>query len=168
MKKTEDTSTLILFNQNPLKQKSFDLRVALRWHAKFEKWLPPGGHRENELPHQCALRECKEELAISEVTLFELRPTPLHAFYLKRCQSIITPFLCQIGEIPPTKKQEAHRHLDFIYLGYITHFLPQQIETEPCSWQWMDQEQVRSLDDGSIFPETKASLLYLFEACSSF
>src|SRR5260370_35615729 len=40
-------------------------KTLLIHHNKINKWIPPGGHMENiELPHECALREVKEELGI--------------------------------------------------------------------------------------------------------
>lgn len=41
-------------------------KMILVHHNKFNMWLPPGGHIEiNELPHECILREVKEEIGIN-------------------------------------------------------------------------------------------------------
>ena len=37
-------------------------RVLLLWHRRLERWMPPGGHvDEDETPEDAAKRECKEE-----------------------------------------------------------------------------------------------------------
>lgn len=41
--------------------------VLLTYNSKLKKWLQPGGHildRELEMPHDCAIRETKEETGI--------------------------------------------------------------------------------------------------------
>lgn len=114
--KLEQTATLMLFNLDvpPLSSGqgetssspgnlSATLYTALRWHRGFERWLPPGGHVEPcELPHQAALRECREELGIEQVTLldFAVGPfaPPLHCLFPFNppppvCQ-LPHPFLC--------------------------------------------------------------------------
>lgn len=168
--KTEQTATLILFNQNPHQAKRFPLHVALRWHGQFEKWLPPGGHLENELynelPHECALRECREELSISEIELFQQPPSPLNGFQESHCRSLITPFLSLLENIPSSPKQIEHQHLDWVYLGFITHHLPQLSEIESSHWQWMSRENIEQMNSDLLFPETRISLLYLFDKFS--
>ena len=40
-------------------------KVLLHKHPKHNKWLPPGGHVEqNELPHEAAIREALEETGL--------------------------------------------------------------------------------------------------------
>src|ERR1700728_4814961 len=42
--------------------------ILLVHHRRIGAWLPPGGHiEENELPHQAAIRETKEETGIDIV-----------------------------------------------------------------------------------------------------
>jgi 8-oxo-dGTP pyrophosphatase MutT (NUDIX family) len=40
-------------------------KILLMYNKKLNMWLQPGGHIENdELPHETAIRECKEETGI--------------------------------------------------------------------------------------------------------
>ena len=42
-----------------------DKKVLLVHHNKFDKWVPPGGHiEENETPDQTVIREWKEEVGL--------------------------------------------------------------------------------------------------------
>ena len=37
-------------------------RTLLLWHKRLNRWMPPGGHiDDNETPEEAARRECKEE-----------------------------------------------------------------------------------------------------------
>jgi 8-oxo-dGTP diphosphatase len=45
-----------------------DGKVLLVHHNKFNKWVPPGGHiEENETPDQAVIREVKKELSLDVV-----------------------------------------------------------------------------------------------------
>ena len=45
-------------------------RVLLHLHKRYNTWFPVGGHfEEDELPHEAAVREVKEESGF-DVTLF--------------------------------------------------------------------------------------------------
>ncbi len=52
--------------------------VLLRFHDKYDTWLPPGGHVElDEDMEEAAIREAKEEVGI-DITLVGNRLTDLH------------------------------------------------------------------------------------------
>ena len=51
-------------------------KVLLHMHKKYNTWFPVGGHLEpNELPHEAAIREAKEEAGI-DITLVETENVP--------------------------------------------------------------------------------------------
>lgn len=83
-----------------------DGRFAIHWHEKVKKWLPPGGHiEENELPHDAAIREVKEELGIGAVLV-----TGNQKDY--KISSVPLPLAIIVEEI-----DEFHNHVDFIYVA---------------------------------------------------
>ena len=56
------TATVYIVNDN---------RILLHKHKKYNTWFPVGGHlRSNELPHEAAIREVKEETGL-DITLLE-------------------------------------------------------------------------------------------------
>ena len=89
-------------------------QVLLVYHHKFQKWLPPGGHLEpNELPHECALREVREETGVNA----RLIPYGAQLGIKNEVESQLpTPFVMLHEFIPASAKDEAHMHIDFIFL----------------------------------------------------
>lgn len=83
-----------------------DGRFAIHWHEKVKKWLPPGGHiEEDELPHDAAIREVEEELGIGAALV-----TKKQKDY--KIPSIPIPLAIIVEEI-----DEFHNHVDFIYVA---------------------------------------------------
>jgi 8-oxo-dGTP pyrophosphatase MutT (NUDIX family) len=83
-----------------------DGRFAIHWHEKVKKWLPPGGHiEENELPHEAAIREVEEELGIVAVLVAKKQKD-------YKIPSIPMPLAIIVEEI-----DEFHSHVDFIYVA---------------------------------------------------
>jgi ADP-ribose pyrophosphatase YjhB (NUDIX family) len=85
-------------------------RVLLHYHRKLGKWLPPGGHIEdNELPDEAALREVREETGV-EVELvgpFGLAEPPVDA-----PRQLIVPAGIQVEPI-----YAGHEHIDLVYFA---------------------------------------------------
>ncbi|MGE0670998.1 MAG: NUDIX hydrolase [Parachlamydiales bacterium] len=135
-------------------------RVLLHFHKKLGKWLPPGGHlEENETPPECAIREAKEETGL-EIALIQderLWVTKWNAASFER------PFLCLLENIPPYKDQPAHQHIDFIYLGRpVGGSLAPEADASP-GLQWFTLEEVLSLKpDEEIFEETQQTIQAIF------
>jgi 8-oxo-dGTP pyrophosphatase MutT (NUDIX family) len=89
-----------------------DGRVLLHWHAKLQRWLPPGGHIEpNELPDDAAVREVLEETGVV-VTLVDVPeaepdlPRPGVPRPLARPAGIV------LTAIAP-----GHQHIDLVYFA---------------------------------------------------
>jgi len=73
-------------------------------HKKLSKWLPPGGHvDDNEIPDQAAIRECKEETGL-DVTLLGERGDFDGA--------LVRPIGSQLNVI-----DDDHEHIDLVYLA---------------------------------------------------
>lgn len=89
-------------------------KILLIHHKKFNKWLPPGGHcNENEAPHEAAFREVAEETGI-EARFVAGRELGLHT----RLEEEVPNPAFVIKEFIEGKfgKGEDHYHIDFIYL----------------------------------------------------
>src|SRR5437660_12433601 len=82
-------------------------RVLLHYHRKLGKWLPPGGHIEdNELPDDAAVREVLEETGI-RARLVGGRGLPI-----SRPVQLVVPAGIQVESIYP-----GHEHIDLVYFA---------------------------------------------------
>lgn len=121
-------------------------KVLLVFHDKLKKWLPPGGHLEpDETPQQGALRELLEETGIG-ATLFSEDHISVNQF---NANSLIRPFLMLLEEISAWKDQEAHQHIDHIFVGMVKSF-PNQLG--PMNCRWFSEENLDQ--ESEIFEET--------------
>lgn len=113
-------------------------KVLLHMHKKYNTWFPVGGHLEpDELPHEAAIREAKEEAGI-DITLVETENVPY--FDIGRVDRLPAPFcLYHEGDI-------EEQFLDFIYIGKSaqTEFLPKIAESKEL--RWFSREDLESED----------------------
>jgi 8-oxo-dGTP pyrophosphatase MutT (NUDIX family) len=81
--------------------------VLLHYHRKLAKWLPPGGHIEdNELPDHAACREIEEETGV-RARLVGARGLPVAA-----PRQLVVPAGVQVESISP-----GHEHIDLVYFA---------------------------------------------------
>lgn len=131
-----------------------DNKTLLIKHPKHGKWLPPGGHLEqNETPPEAAIREAFEETGL-KVELIKDE----HIWIERRnAWSFERPWLCLIENMPAHGNQSAHQHIDFIYLGK-----PISGNVAPEA-RWFTLEEVLALrGDQEIFVETQETLVKIF------
>jgi 8-oxo-dGTP pyrophosphatase MutT (NUDIX family) len=82
-------------------------RILLHYHRKLGKWLPPGGHIEdNELPDEAAVREVLEETGI-RARLMGGRGLPID-----EPLQLVLPAGIQVENI-----YAGHQHIDLVYFG---------------------------------------------------
>lgn len=82
-------------------------RVLLHYHRKLQRWLPPGGHiEENELPDHAARREVIEEAGL-DVELLGARGVPV-----ANPLQLVVPAGVQVETIYP-----GHEHVDLVYFA---------------------------------------------------
>ena len=82
-------------------------RVLLHYHRKLGRWLPPGGHIENnEVPDAAAVREVAEETGI-RARLVGPRGLPIDV-----PTQLVVPAGIQIERIYP-----GHEHIDLVYFA---------------------------------------------------
>jgi 8-oxo-dGTP pyrophosphatase MutT (NUDIX family) len=82
-------------------------RVLLHYHRKLGKWLPPGGHIEDdELPDDAAVREVREETGI------RARLVGGRGLAIDDPRQLVVPAGIQVENIYP-----GHQHTDLVYFA---------------------------------------------------
>ena len=148
-----------------------DGAVALHEHDKLGMWLPAGGHIDrDELPHEAALRETREELGfdvdlvapqerITSATV-ESIPQPQH-FLLEdinvdadgpeseTARSLPQPRQFLLEDINVTPEGVGHQHVDFVYYGEVEHrdIAPAAGEQDADDWEWFAPADLRARAD---------------------
>lgn len=130
------TVTTYLFHQE---------KTLLIQHPKFHKWMPPGGHlEENETPPEGARREVLEETGL-EIIFF-----PDEQLFLKN--SLERPRLCLLEIIPSFGDQPAHEHIDLIFFAQPISLTP--ISPAAHQTQWFSYGEIEQLSvESQIFED---------------
>jgi 8-oxo-dGTP pyrophosphatase MutT (NUDIX family) len=122
-----------------------DGSVALHEHSKLDMWLPAGGHIDrDELPHEAALRETREELGL-DVDLI----APQQDIESETVQSMPQPQHFLLEDINVNAEGEVgHQHIDFIFYGRADsrNIEPGPGEQPADDWEWFS---VSDLQDRS-------------------
>lgn len=105
-------------------------------HNKLRKWVAPGGHVEaGEAPHQTAIREVKEETGL-DTQLLHLFPYPNVA--TPSVPQVPTPYCILHEYIPPWGNDDAHMHIDLIYvvepLDHMLEVIAKLDEIKAAGW----------------------------------
>lgn len=132
-------------------------KVLLIFHNKLGKWLPPGGHLENnELPPEGALREVLEETGL-EVELIRQENLWINRW---NAISFDRPYFCFLENIPPYGSHPAHQHIDLVY---VAKPIRGTLHSEHQA-RWFSIDEALSLRiDEEIFGETHQILNHLLE-----
>ncbi|SCA64327.1 Putative 8-oxo-dGTP diphosphatase [Chlamydiales bacterium SCGC AB-751-O23] len=130
-------------------------KVLLLHHRKFNKWLPPGGHVDpNELPSNAAIREAMEETGL-EIELINHSP---YEFSFPNAHTLPTPYMMLLEDIPSSKKEEQHQHIDFVFLGkYISGSILAN-ERETLGVRWFTKQEVNDIPEEDLFPDVRIVL----------
>lgn len=138
-----------------------DQQVLLIWHKKHAKWLPPGGHVEKgETPCETVIREVKEETGLQ----VEIIPQENVWVSTPVAHSLHRPYLVLLETLPSYQSQEAHQHIDFIYLTRPVGGTIAPQKGESTQIQWFNISQVRELKAGEeIFTDTQEILEHLLQ-----
>lgn len=135
-------------------------KVLLIYHKKLQKWLPPGGHlNPNELPSEGAIREAKEETGLNIALI------PQENIWIEmrfNGGSIERPYLCLLEHIPKINGEEAHQHIDLIYVGKPISGRIKHNSDETDGIRWFTLPELDVLEkDVEIFEETYRIITHL-------
>jgi 8-oxo-dGTP pyrophosphatase MutT (NUDIX family) len=122
-----------------------DGAVALHHHDKLDMWLPAGGHIElDELPHEAATRETREELGL-DVELF----APVDDLSSTTAESIPKPQHFLLEDINVVDGEVGHQHVDFVYYGRAQsrNIDPAAGEADAEVWEWIAKDELQSWAD---------------------
>ena len=115
-------------------------RVLLHYHRKLRRWLPPGGHIEdNELPDEAARREVLEETGV-HIRLVGARGLPI-----VKPEQLVVPAGIQVEDIYP-----GHQHIDLVYFAITEPDSTSSAEIDPRlaasdRVAWYDPDELASL-----------------------
>ena len=121
-------------------------KVLLVRHKKYNKWLQPGGHiEENETPEEAAVREVYEETGIKSTLIGEHFP---------REDDLIRPLGVQYN-----RKENGDRMIDMVYVGKPNNpEEPLKVSDESNDIGWFSRHD---LEEMSVFPDVKISFDYI-------
>ncbi|ADJ15035.1 NUDIX hydrolase [Halalkalicoccus jeotgali] len=112
----------------------------LHEHRTLGLWLPPGGHLDrDELPHEAALREVREETGLDVELLTEhdgvRSPT---------VESLPEPAHLLLEDIDTYDGAVGHQHIDFVYYGRADSRTldPGDGEQSADAWEWVTSEEL--------------------------
>lgn len=116
--------------------------VALHEHERLGKWLPPGGHVDrDELPHEAAVREVREEtgLDVDLVARVEDVASPT-------VESLPQPQHLQLADVNVYDGEVGHQHVDFVYYARADRraIEPAAGELSGDAWQWVTAGELAS------------------------
>ena len=132
-------------------------QALLHFHQKLQKYLPPGGHiEENETPIEAVRREILEETGLTVEIISDENITTNYS----HAKSFHRPYLCLLENIPAHKDQPPHQHIDLIY---IAKPIGEKKPLEEFSWYFL--EEIQSLSEkNEIFPDVLDVLTKLLKA----
>ena len=122
-----------------------DKKILLCHHQRFNRWVQPGGHIEdNELPEETALRETYEETGVRVKLLGERFP---------REDDFIRPLGVQRN-----RGKDGSLHIDITYVGIplSQDNVIEDEEIDRCAWFSFEE-----LNDIEIFSDIKISFNYI-------
>jgi 8-oxo-dGTP pyrophosphatase MutT (NUDIX family) len=139
-------------------------RTLLLWHKRLRRWMPPGGHvDENETPEETARRECKEETGL-DVEIVGESQEDLFTRNREEGSMLKKPIALLLEHIPESveRGEPAHLHMDFLYLarpldeGQVLSLA----EEEGSQLRWFKSDEIALLDEQTeIFANVKTYLL---------
>jgi len=121
-------------------------KILLVHHKKFNKWVQPGGHIEDdETPEEAALREVYEETGVKVQLLGRRFP---------REDDYIRP----LG-IQKNRNNRGDIHIDIIYLAIPVNNIDTTVNVkENLDAKWFSRHELENI---SVFPDIKITMDYI-------
>lgn len=122
-----------------------DGATALHKHEKLDLWVPPGGHIDrDELPHETAVREVREEIGIEPALV-----APVPDVNSETARAIPRPQQFLLYDVDVSDGEVAHQHIDFVYYGAVDHrdITPEAGEASADEWVWFTPVELRENRD---------------------
>ncbi len=141
-------------------------RTLLLKHKRLGRWMPPGGHvDENETPEDTATRECKEETGL-DVEIIGDTQNNLFSSNPDEGRMLKKPIALLLENIPECKERSEpnHWHMDFLYLAQPLDETQTLIlaEEEGEEMRWFTHEDIEKLDERTeVFGNVKKYILQI-------
>lgn len=120
-----------------------DGATALHHHDRLGIRIPPGGHVErDELPHEAALREVREETGLEPTLIDDSPDIPAPAG-----RSLPRPRHVMLYDINVHESGEVgHQHIDLLYYARVDsrEIDPADGEQGSDAWDWYTPDELRS------------------------
>lgn len=123
-------------------------KILLVKHKKFNKWVQPGGHiEENETPEEAAVREVYEETGLKVKLLGDRFP---------RESDFVRPLAIQ-----KNRGKTGDLHIDIVYVAEPLHEYELKFdEKESLGIGWFSRNELENI---SVFPDIKITMDYLLK-----
>ena len=123
-------------------------KILLVKHKKFNKWVQPGGHmEENETPEETALREAYEETGLRIDLVGEHFPRE-------------SDFIKPLG-VQKNTNDKGDLHIDFIYVGIPREEHHEKFDKdESYAIKWFSRDELEHYD---VFPDIKITFDYILK-----
>lgn len=118
--------------------------TALHEHDRLGLRLPPGGHVDrDELPHEAALREAREETGL-EPTLLTDHPE----IGSETSRSLPRPRHLMLADVNVCGDDVGHQHVDHVFYATVDRrrIDPGPDEAGPEAWSWYEPAELRGSD----------------------
>lgn len=138
-------------------------RVLLLWHKRMQRWMPPGGHvDDNETPEETARRECKEETGLDVEIIGDVQPD-LFEGDEEEGHMLKKPAAMLLENIPASEQrgEPAHQHMDFLFRARLMDEKQELMiaKEEADQLRWFTKEEIEGLGEGEIFGNVRNYLL---------
>ena len=115
-------------------------KALLQFHKKYNLWVPVGGHIErDELPHEAAIREIKEECGLDVELYKHDANTQINA---ETAKLLIPPVHVVLVDMNPN-----HQHIDLIFYAKSNSpdFVPSPNEAKEM--KWLSTEEIETITE---------------------